>query len=206
MRVGFYFDPGCPWCWITSRWLLEVAPHRDLQIDWRPFSLDHKNRDADLPEGLRRRLVATRRALRVIEAARLRHGDAIVGELYTRIGALVHHDGDAELAGLAGAVTAAGADADLLDCAGAERWDEVIVGGMVEALALAGDDVGVPLLVLDDPAGRRAFFGPVFSPAPTGEAAVAAFDGLVALTASPGFFELKRGRSIGPRFAERPDV
>lgn len=206
MRVGFFFDPACPWCWITSRWLLEVAPHRDLDIDWRPFSLDRKNRDADLPDGLRRRLVAGTRALRVIEAARVRHGDEVVGELYTRLGALVHHDDDRELAGMADAVAAAGVDVDLLDCADAERWDGLIEAGMAEALRLSGEDVGVPLLVLDDAAGRRAFFGPVFSPAPVGPVAVAAFDGLVALTAPSGFFELKRGRDVGPRFAERPDV
>ncbi|HSL57118.1 MAG TPA: DsbA family protein [Acidimicrobiales bacterium] len=206
MHVSFFFDPGCPWCWITSRWLLEVAPHRSLDIEWRPFSLDHKNRAVERPDHVRCSFEATRRSLRVIEAARQRHGGAVVGDLYTRIGGLVHHDGDRELDGLAAAVTASGIDPDLLDAAVDEAWDAPILAAMAEVTELAGDDVGVPLMLVEDGAGRRAFFGPVFSPAPHGEAAVAAFDGLVALTAVPGFFELKRGRDVGPLLPDRVEA
>lgn len=202
--IDFYFDPGCPWTWITSRWVTEVAPKRELDVRWLIFSLKYKNRDADIPEQFREPMERQYRALRVIEAAREHHGDEVVGRLYTAIGARVHHDGDGLLDGLADAVAEAGVDASVLDAAEDTRWDEIIERSTEAGQALVGDDVGVPIIVV--PGARSTYFGPMMSPAPTGEDALIVWDALVAMSRVDGVYELKRTRQVGPQFGARPTV
>lgn len=200
MRIDFFFDPLCPWCWITSRWITEVSEHRNLDLTWRSFSLAIKNDPEDTKDygpvrewGLR--------GLRIIEAARRDLGQGAVARLYSEMGARKHNDG-VDLPDHGDVLATLGMDPSLLHAADDERWDEVIRASMDSALELAGDDVGVPTIVYE---GRTAFFGPVISPAPTGEAALRLWDGLATLaTTTEGFFELKRTREVGPIFGERP--
>ena len=204
MTVDFWIDPACPWCLITSRWLVEVQGERDLTVRWRPFSLLRKNGD-ELEERYRRIVEPSHRALRVLAATAEAHGEDAAGRLYTALGTRVHHDGDRELAGLADAVRAAGLDAGLAAAADDAAHDAAIAASMDEALAAAGEDIGVPTIRIGGP-GRPAFFGPVLSPAPTGAQALALYDGLVAVTeAGDGaLWELKRGRQVSPEMPERP--
>lgn len=200
--VDFYFDPACPWTWITSRWISEVAPQRDLEITWRTFSLKVRNRDQVVPEPYASRAVALYRGLRVIEAARAAMGDDVVGALYTELGARIHHDGDTVLAGLAEAIAAAGLPGELIAATDDESWDEAIVKSTEAGWKLVGNDVGIPIIAVDGNA--TTFFGPVMSPAPTGAQAVALWDAYVVLGRFDGVFEIKRSRAVGPQFAARP--
>jgi len=200
MKIDFYFDPLCPWCWITSRWITEVSEHRDLELRWRPFSLAIKN-DADGSKDYHPVAEWGLRGLRVIEAVRRELGDGAVARVYSEMGARKHND-RVELPSHADVLSALGIDPALAGAADDESWDAVIQESMDAALELAGDDVGVPTIVYE---GRTAFFGPVISPAPTGEAALRLWDGLATLaTTTDGFFELKRTREVGPIFGDRP--
>lgn len=201
--IDFYFDPICPWCWITSRWLREVAPRRDVELRWRPFSLLVKNYEMEgghANEEYRHRYAATHGLLRLIEAARSDHGDGAADALYLEAGRRIHHDEErwpqpADLlvtTGLPGALASAAED---------PAWDAPIRASMDRAIDIAGYDVGVPLMVFDD---ARGFFGPVFSPRPTGQDALDAFDAIEVLARQPGFWELKRGREGGPDVGDRP--
>jgi 2-hydroxychromene-2-carboxylate isomerase len=205
------FDPGCPWTWATSRWITEVAPHRDLEVTWRPCSLTINNRGgeppAHLPAQLRERILAMRAvtlgAPRVLEAVRATQGEAPIGRLYTEYGRRIHHDDAGTAPGLlAESLSAAGLDPGLAAAAEDEAWDTPIVAAMAEALGYVGEDVGSPILVLDTQP-RRGVWGPILSPAPTGQAAVDLWDGLLAVAGTPGFHELKRTRQ-GPPLLPRP--
>ena len=200
MQVEFFFDPVCPWCWITSRWIEEVRSRReDVAVRWRPFSLLLKN-EGSIEERWRAQMEAGHRMLRVISAA----GDTSAGDLYTTLGTAIHHDEiPPQDVDIAAAVDALGLAPELARAAEDERLDSPIRASMGEALRLAGDDVGVPLISFD---GRAAYFGPVMAPAPTGERALELFDALSALVAIPGFYELKRTRDHGPLFGPRPEV
>ncbi|GAC1341649.1 MAG: DsbA family protein [Candidatus Dormibacteria bacterium] len=200
MRIDFFFDPICPWCWLTSRWIEEVAPHRQLDLHWRSFSLLMKNAD-HLSDGYR----ATHAMLRVIEAARGESGEQAAGDLYTQFGALIHHDGvpspEVDVRGVLGSL---GLPARLNDAAGDDSWDEIIRASMDEGLQLAGGaeaEVGTPIVAFD---GKQGYFGPVMTPAPHGEEALRLFDSLAAMVTIDGFYELKRGRERAPEFAGRP--
>ncbi len=200
MQIDFYFDPLCPWCWITSRWITEVSEHRDLELTWQPFSLAIKN-DTGSSGSYRPTEEWGLRGLRVIEAVRRELGDDAVGRVYSEMGARKHNDGEA-LPDHADVLSTLGIDPSLAAAADDVAWDAVIEASMEVALELAGDDVGVPTIVYE---GRTAFFGPVISPAPTGDASLRLWDSLATLaTTTDGFFELKRTREVGPMFGERP--
>jgi 2-hydroxychromene-2-carboxylate isomerase len=201
--VQFYFDPGCPWTWMTSRWLTEVAESRDLDVRWRPFSLKFKNEEHGLPEPYASMTDATHRALRVMEAVREGEGDGAVAPLYTELGRRIHHDGDNPLTDLEGAVAACGLDPSFVEAADDEKWDQTIRASMAEALGAAGEEVGSPILMLSaDP--PVAFFGPIVSPPPTGQAALDLWDRLAGMADQPSFYELKRSRTGGPQLGPRP--
>ena len=203
--VDFYWDVVCPWCWITSRWMVDVAQQKSVHVNWKLFSLKKINEGREIPERFRASHAMGLRALRVAAAVREAHGNDGIGKLYTALGARKHHD-DAdvgEISTLQAALTEAGLPTDLASAADDEKWDAVIDADMDQAKAKAGTDVGVPLIVLDGGDGP-GFFGPVFSPAPTGEAAVKMWDAMVAAGRTPGFFEFKRSRDTGPVFGERP--
>ena len=182
--LDFFFDPGCPWTWRTSRWVLEVAPRRDVPVRWRAYSLDLKNDAAP---------TTAQGALRIVEAVWADHGDEPIGRLYTEVGTRFHEQEDTSLDALAGALKAAGLDAGYLDAAYDERWDAEIRWSMNEAIRVVGDDVGVPILVFD---GEVGLCGPVMERAPTGDAGLQLWDHVAGLARTPGFYELERTRTV----------
>ncbi len=204
--VDFYFDPACPWTWIVSRWVVEVAPARELNVRWRTFSLWHRNEwtSNKLSEEHCERLLAQYGGLRVIEAARAEHGDDAVARLYTELGARIHHDGDRLLTGLGEAIAAAGLPSSIAAAANDESWDAVVDASTRDGTDLVGVDVGIPIVAVAPGSGRATFFGPVLSPAPTGAAALRLWDAFVALGEFDGLYEIKRSRAGGPEFGPRP--
>lgn len=194
-NVEFYFDAICPWCWMTSRWAAEVAEARGFTIDWKPISLaiiNEANGSGDHAEahgaGKRMGLVA----LAVGDA----HGDEGIGKLYTALGERLHPEGRRDYdAIMTDALEELGYAAELAEAADSAD-DAVLRSNTEHALAIAGPDVGVPIISIDG----VAFFGPVVTPAPTGEDALRLWDGIFAAASVPGFYELKRGRTSGPQF------
>ncbi|ALU40353.1 disulfide bond formation protein DsbA [Kocuria flava] len=197
-KVEFWFDPACPWAWMTSRWMLEVETVRDVEVEWRIMSLAALNEGRDeLPEGYKRFLRSAWGPVRVLVAAREQHGPACVKALYDAMGTRIHPGGQKDFAVvIAESLAEVGLPAELAEAAGDERWDDLVRAAQREAQDRVGDDVGTPVIAVNG----TAFFGPVLSPAPTGEEAGRVFDGAVALASYPGFFELKRSRTVDPIF------
>jgi 2-hydroxychromene-2-carboxylate isomerase len=205
MDIDFWFDPACPFCWRTSRWLLAVAPHRDATIHWRSISLLEKNGGADkVPEQFRERVVATHRMLRVVERLRARGENELIERFYTEVGTQIHHDQvDAQDVDVAGILGTLGADPSLAAALDDEALDGAIRASMSEALSRTGEDVGTPLVGI----GGRVHFGPVVAPVPTGEEALALFDAWHTLVGLSSFWELKRGREgVDMTPPPRPDT
>ncbi|WP_276323120.1 disulfide bond formation protein DsbA [Streptomyces sp. H23] len=203
VAVDFWFDPVCPWAWMTSRWLLEVAERRPLDIRWRLMSLAVLNEGReDLPERYRRLLTEGWAPVRLVAAAQRKYGDEVTGRLYTALGTRIHVQGlGPTREALAGALQDAGLPPELLDETGVDTWDADVRASHQEGIDHVGEEVGTPVIALPGPDGtRRAFFGPVVSPAPRGEAATRLWDGLLLLAATPGFHELQRTRTQGPVF------
>lgn len=200
MQLDFWIDPICPWCWVTSRWVNDIAPHRDVEVTWRPISLLLKNQPApDSP--WYEASVYTHNLLRVMESVRAAEGDAPLGRLYTTFGEHIHHQQDrskhaAELLAAAGLDTSHAAAFD------DPSWDATIRAAMDEGLALTGDDVGTPLLAFVDDRGTKVgFFGPVISRRLPLEQGLRLWDGVTAAATVDGFWELKRTRTEGPDFS-----
>ena len=201
--IEYFFDPACPWTWMTSRWLVDVSAAVGIEVRWRNLSLAVVNAGREIPERFRTAQQAAARAHRVIAALVAAERDDLVGDFYTEWGRRFHHDGEHGDPGLARRVAEAVGAAAWADAADEDRWDEVIEASTEEGQGLAGgDDVGSPVLAFGEP--RVGIFGPIVSPAPTGVAAVALFDHVVALAATPSFFERKRGRTGGPELGPRP--
>jgi 2-hydroxychromene-2-carboxylate isomerase len=205
--VDFYWDPVCPWCWITSRWMVDVSEQKHIRINWKLFSLKKINEGQFLSEQYKTVQAEGLLALRVAAAVRQEYDYDGVGKLYTAMGAHWHHDQEdfSEEGAMEGILKVCGFPEQLAAAAGDETWDEAIETDMAQATEKAGTDVGVPLIVLDGGEGP-GFFGPVFSPAPTGKAAVELWDAIIIAGHTPGFFELKRTRETGPLFGERPTI
>ncbi|MET8976168.1 DsbA family protein [Streptomyces sp. NPDC004539] len=205
--VDFWFDPLCPWAWMTSRWVLEVQKQRDIDIRWHPFSLAVLNEDKldELPEEYRE-LLATKawKPIRVVAAAWQKHGDEVVGPLYTALGTRFHNNGEGPtLEAIAGALAEVGLPADLIDYADQEdfEFDAELRASHKEGIDKVGQDVGTPIIAVPGPEGKEvAFFGPVVTPAPKGDAALRLWDGTIAVASVPGFYEIKRTRTQGPSF------
>lgn len=206
-RVDFYWDPICPWCWITSRWMVDVGRQKQIHVNWKLFSLRKINEDRDIPEHFKILHQMGLRALRVAAAVSKEYGNDGLARLYTVMGTRYHHDKEDidEPDILEEILKSCGFPAQLADAVDEEVLDKIISADMDQAVAKAGKDVGVPLIVLDDGEGP-GFFGPVFSPAPTGKAAVALWDAIIVAGRTPGFFELKRTRETDPLFGERPEI
>ena len=198
-RVRMWFDPTCPWAWMTSRWLAEAAGVRGFEVDWQIMSLAVLNEGRDLPEAYAATMPRSMRMTRLVTAGRAAAGDALVKPLYDALGERIHHqrrkDDDAIVAE---ALAEVGLDASL--AVETDEHDEALRDSHQAAIDLVGDDVGTPVIAVDE----TAFFGPVVSPAPTGEEALRLFDGIVAAASVDGFFELKRSRTRGPVFAVDP--
>lgn len=194
--VEFYFDPICPWCWMTSRWAAEVSAVRGFEIDWRPISLAILNEGQDHGAYGEAHFQGKRMG-RVAIAVRDAHGGAKVGELYTALGERIHPGGRSDTDGIiAEALAEIGLPAELAAAADAEEHDVALRANTDHAMEIAGPDVGVPIISIDG----VSFFGPVVTPAPTGEQALRLWDGIAAAASVPGFYELKRGRTRGPQF------
>ncbi|MEU8654535.1 DsbA family protein [Streptomyces sp. NPDC048737] len=196
--VDFWFDPTCPWAWLTSRWILEVARQRPLELRWHLMSLTVLNEGrADLPERWHRDLAARLEPVRVCAAAEQAHGPQVLGGLYTELGTRFHLEGaPRKHATYAAALAAAGLDPRLADAAGRDTYDDAVRASHHDGIGRVGTDVGTPVVAVGD----VAFFGPVVTPAPRGEAATRLWDGVLAVAATDGFFELKRTRTREPVF------
>jgi hypothetical protein len=183
---------------MTSRWVVDVAPRRNVPVRWRAYSLDIKNEGVEVPEQHRELSALSRGALRVVEAVWDEYGDEPIGRLYTEMGKRFHLRQDVSRAAIAQALLASGLPRYLVEAADDKRWDKAIRYSMDEAIDLVGDDVGVPILLFRDGDEVAAISGPVVSPAPRGDDAVALWDHVEALAWTPGFFELKRSRTAPP--------
>jgi 2-hydroxychromene-2-carboxylate isomerase len=192
-QVEFWFDPGCPFTWRTSRWLLDVAGQRDLAVTWRPMSLAVLNADKDIPEEYRPIIQQSVRNLRVLAAAEEHGGQEALAALYTELGTRRHYGaGGWDDQTLREAVAAAGLPESLLAAADEEKYDDVVLASHDAGQQRAGTEVGSPIISV---AGGRGFFGPVVVPPPTGEDAARLYDGVKLLAAVPGFSELKGARA-----------
>ena len=200
--VQFYFDPVCPWTWITSRWLVEVAEHRDLQITWNQFSLRYHNKTNPGYDWLREEMEDQHPGMRVLAATKQHHSNAAVARLYTTLGTLIHHDGDDRLVRLTEAIAAAGLPDDLIEAGSDASWDAVIIESTDRGVALVGQDAGIPIVVIDG--AEHTYFGPVLSPAPTGDKALELWDAYVVLGSIDGIYEIKRTRDVRPLLPLRP--
>ena len=187
--------------------MVDVGRQKQIQVNWKFFSLKLINKDREVPEDYRILHQIGLNALRVAAAVRAEFGNEGVGKIYTAMGAVYHHDeGDVdEPSALEEILQACGLPTGLAAAAENESLDKDIQADMDQAIAKAGTDVGVPQIVLDGGRGP-GFFGPVMSPAPTGEDAVTFWDAIIAAGRMPGFFELKRTREVGPIFGERPKI
>jgi 2-hydroxychromene-2-carboxylate isomerase len=193
----FWFDPLCPWAWMTSRWMTEVQKVRGVDVTWSVMSLSVLNEGRDhLPDSYQELMAAGWGPVRVVTAARKEHGDDIVKPLYDALGERIHHREQDYDTAIAGALEELGLPAELAEAAGTDAHDTELRASHQRAIDLVGDDVGTPVVAVDG----VAFFGPVVSPAPKGEAAGRLWDGCVLVASTPGFFELKRSREVGPIF------
>jgi 2-hydroxychromene-2-carboxylate isomerase len=199
--MQFWFDPLCPWAWITSRWMLEVEKVRPVRIDWRIMSLAYLNLVQHEATGLSddyvERMGRAWGPVRVCAAAAADAGPGILGPLYTAIGTRFHNQGRRDdPAVIPEALQEAGLPAWLVDAAETAEFDDAIKKSHHEAFDEVGLDVGTPVVRIRG----KALFGPVITPAPKGEAAGELWDGLVLVSKADGFFELKRSRDRKPTF------
>lgn len=208
-KVTFYFDVSCPFCWVTSRWIKEVEKVRDIEVEWKPMSLSVLNEGRDeLPEEYKFMMQCNWTPARLFNAVFSQDGQEAVDKLYTALGTKIHNENridrhahvDApehafdEL--IKEALAEVGLPEERLAQALTTEFDELMRENHAEAMKEVGNDVGTPVVKLND----VAFFGPVLTRIPRGEEAGKVFDGSVAVASYPYFFEIKRSRTEDPRF------
>ncbi|GAB1644466.1 disulfide bond formation protein DsbA [Krasilnikovia sp. MM14-A1259] len=208
--VDLWFDPLCPWAWVTSRWLLEVERVRDIDTRFHVMSLAILNEgNDDVPQEYADRPAAyfelRRQAwgpVRICVAAARAAGAPVLRDLYTALGTRIHPGGEPlgdEL--YRAALADAGLDPALADAARSDEYDADLTASHEAGLDLVGADVGTPIIRAPGPDGATvAFFGPVIGAAPTGEAAGRLWDGVLLVAGTRGFYELKRSRDARPSF------
>jgi hypothetical protein len=198
-----FFDPVCPWAWITSRWLLEVERVRPVDVRFRVMSLSVLNEGRDIPEEYRKLLDDAWGPVRICIAVEQKHGSQAVRDLYTALGNRIHlarQELGPEL--FRAALTEVGLDPALAEVADSTEYDEALRASHDAGMKPVGQDVGTPVIHAPGPVPGQtvAFFGPVVTPAPKGEAAGRLWDGVLLVAGTPGFYELKRSRTEGPSF------
>ena len=196
--VDFWFDPLCPWAWITSRWLLEVAKVRRIAPSFHVMSLAYLNQDKDISDEYRKMLEPAWGPVRVCVAAAQAEGDEILLPLYTALGERIHLQGreiDRQL--IEEALAEVGLPTSLAEAMDSTEYDDDLKKSHHAGMDQVGTDVGTPVISVEG----TAFFGPVVTPAPKGEAAGKLWDGVLLVASTPGFFELKRTRDKGPDFS-----
>jgi 2-hydroxychromene-2-carboxylate isomerase len=195
--VDFWFDPRCPWAWITSRWILEVEKLRSIEVRWHVMSLAVLNEGRDLPENYRAFLNDAWAPVRVCIAAQDKYGPEVLGRLYTELGTRFHNEKTPQSREvLEDALEAAGLDRKLADAADTDERDAALRASHADGMDRVGYEVGTPVISVEG----ASFFGPVVSPIPRGEAAAKLWDGVRLVAGTDGFFELKRSRTRDPIF------
>ena len=201
--IEFFFDPACPWTWMTSRWLVDATAGSGVRIEWRNLSLLVVNENTEIPEQYRPALEAARGAHRIIAALRSDGRNELIGDFYTEWGRRFHHDHVEPVPSMAKEIATAVGAQEWAHAADDDMWDADVEASTREGQQLAGgSDVGSPVIALGEP--RVGIFGPIVSPPPTGDEAVRLLEHVVATMTMPGFYELKRGRNDGPQLGERP--
>ncbi|MGW8398026.1 mycothiol-dependent nitroreductase Rv2466c family protein [Streptomyces lydicus] len=205
--ADFWFDPLCPWAWMTSRWMLEVEKVRPVEVRWHVMSLAVLNEDKldQLPEEYAENMRPGGKAwgpVRVVIAAQQLHGDEAVGRLYTALGTRFHNEGlGVTPESIAAALDDAGLPAELIEYAGKDTYDAQLRASHKAGIDLVGQEVGTPVIAVPGSDGDQiAFFGPVVTPAPKGEQAAKLWDGTLMVASIPGFYEIKRTRTQPPLF------
>jgi 2-hydroxychromene-2-carboxylate isomerase len=201
--VEMWFDPRCPWAWITSRWLLEVERVRPVRIRFHVMSLSVLNEGReDLSEKYRQSMAKGWGPVRVAIAAEQKYGNEVLRDLYTALGTRAHlQKRELDRDPLVEVLTELGLDPTLADAADSTEYDTALRASHDAGMAPVGLDVGTPVIHAPGPEGRTiAFFGPVVTPAPKGEAAGQLWDGVLLVAGTPGFYEIKRTRDVRPSF------
>lgn len=197
--IHFFADPCCPWSWNTSRWLVDVATRSGISVTWRSLSVAELNRDSEVSPHFAPRLVCSRRMARVFEGLRSEGRNDDIAAMFSAFGAHLHLDGGDPDELIDSCATRCGLDIDdMTGFADDDRWDAAITASVDEAMGLAGPGVGSPIIAVPDLG--RAFFGPIVSPPPTGDDALALWSVVETSLRVDSFFELKRGRRNGVEF------